>query len=114
MTGSNFFDVFLLELGSYQNDIFFSICLLLLFPFNFQFTTADFIKNVFSVYTHSIKTIYLSPSTQVAKSSFSIKSPVSSFPPFFHCDYNFPQIPLKKTHKKNVFFVVGTLRGRKG
>ena len=38
--------------------------------------TADFIKKVLSVYTHSMTTIYLSLSAQVAKSTFFMKSPV--------------------------------------
>ena len=38
--------------------------------------TADFIKKVLSVYTHSMKTIYLSLSAQVAKSTFFMKYPV--------------------------------------
>ena len=38
--------------------------------------TADFIKKVLSVYTHSMTTIYLSLSTQVATSTFFMKSPV--------------------------------------
>ena len=38
--------------------------------------TAGFIKKVLSVYTHSMTTIYLSQSTQVAKSTFFMKSPV--------------------------------------
>ena len=41
-----------------------------------QFHTADFIKKVLSVYTHSMTTIYLSLSAQVAKSTFFMKSPV--------------------------------------
>ena len=36
--------------------------------------TADFIKKVLSVYTHSMQTIYLSPSAQVAKSTLFMKS----------------------------------------
>ena len=45
--------------------------------------TADFIKKVLSVYTHSVTTIYLSLSAQVAKSTFFMKSPVAegSFTP---------------------------------
>ena len=39
-------------------------------------TTADFIKRVLSVYTHSMTTIYLSQSAQVAKSTFFMKSPL--------------------------------------
>ena len=39
--------------------------------------TADFIKQVFSVYTHSMTTIYLSLSAQAAISTFFKKSPVS-------------------------------------
>ena len=39
-------------------------------------STADFIKKVLSVYTHSMTTIYLSLSAQVAKSTFFMKSPV--------------------------------------
>ena len=38
--------------------------------------TADFIKNVLSVYTHSMTTIYLSLIAQVAISTFYMKSPV--------------------------------------
>ena len=38
--------------------------------------TADFIKKVLSVYTHSITNIYLSLSAQVAKSTFLMKYPV--------------------------------------
>ena len=38
---------------------------------------AYFIKKVLSVYTHSMTTIYLSLSAQVAKSTFFMKSPVS-------------------------------------
>ena len=38
--------------------------------------TVDFIKKVLSVYTHLMKTIYLFLSTQVAKSTFFMKSPV--------------------------------------
>ena len=38
--------------------------------------TADFIKKVLSVYIHSMTTIYLSMSAQVAKSTFFMKSPV--------------------------------------
>ena len=38
--------------------------------------TADFIKKVLSVYTHSMTTIYLSLGTQVAKSTFFMKFPV--------------------------------------
>ena len=38
--------------------------------------TADFIKKVLSVYTHSMTTIYLSLVVQVAKSTFLMKSPV--------------------------------------
>jgi len=38
--------------------------------------TADFIKKVLSVYTYSLTTIYLSLSTQVAKSTFFMKSPI--------------------------------------
>ena len=41
-----------------------------------MWTTADFIKKVLSVYTHSMKTIYLSLSDQVAKSTFLMKSTV--------------------------------------
>ena len=40
------------------------------------YSTADFIKKVLSVYTHSMATIYLSLSSQVAKSTFFMKSPV--------------------------------------
>ena len=40
--------------------------------------TAYFIKKVLSVYTHSMTTIYLSLSAQVAKSTFFMKSPVSN------------------------------------
>ena len=49
---------------------------------NFIFTsswptlTADFIKKVLSVYTHSMTTIYLSLSAQVAKSTSFMKFPV--------------------------------------
>ena len=43
--------------------------------------TADFIKKVLSVYTHSMTTIYLSLSAQVAKSTFFMKSPVP-----VHCE----------------------------
>ena len=43
------------------------------------FYTADFIKNVFSVYTHSMSTIYLFLSAQVAKSTFFMKSPVPTY-----------------------------------
>ena len=39
--------------------------------------TADFIKKVLSVYTHSMTTIFLSLSVQVAKSTFFMKSPVA-------------------------------------
>ena len=39
--------------------------------------TADFIKKVLSVYTHSLTTIYLSLSARVAKSTFFIQSPVA-------------------------------------
>ena len=39
--------------------------------------TAGFIKKVLSVYTHSMTTIYLSLSAQVAKSTFFMKSPVA-------------------------------------
>ena len=39
-------------------------------------TTADFIKNVLSVYSHSMTTIYLSLSAQVAKSTYFMKYPV--------------------------------------
>ena len=42
-----------------------------------HFSTADFIKKVLSVYTNSMTTIYLSLSTQVAKSTFFMKSPVA-------------------------------------
>ena len=42
--------------------------------------TADFIKKVLSVYTHAMKTIYLSLSAQVAISTFFMKSPVVHFP----------------------------------
>ena len=38
--------------------------------------TADFIKKVLSVYTHSMATIYLSLSAQVAKSTFFMKPPI--------------------------------------
>ena len=38
--------------------------------------TADFIKKVLSVYTHSMASIYLSLSAQVAKSTFFMKSPI--------------------------------------
>ena len=38
--------------------------------------TADFIKKVLSVYTHSKTTIYLSLSAQVVKGTFFMKSPV--------------------------------------
>ena len=38
--------------------------------------TADFIKKVLSVNTHSMATIYLSLSAQVARSTFFMKSPV--------------------------------------
>ena len=38
--------------------------------------TADFIKKVLSVYAHSMTAIYQSLSTQVAKSTFFMKSPV--------------------------------------
>ena len=38
--------------------------------------TAYFLKKVLSVYTHSMTTIYLSLSTQVARSTFFMKSPV--------------------------------------
>ena len=44
--------------------------------------TADFIKKVLSVYTHSMTTIYLSLSAQVARSTFFMKSPV---PVWFCC-----------------------------
>ena len=37
-------------------------------------STADFIKKVLSVYSHSMTTIYLSLSAQVAKSTFFMKS----------------------------------------
>ena len=39
-------------------------------------STADFIKKVLGVYTHSKATIYLSLSAQVAESTFFMKSPV--------------------------------------
>ena len=39
--------------------------------------TADFIKKVLSVYTHSMTTIYLSLSAQVARITFFMKSPVA-------------------------------------
>ena len=38
--------------------------------------TADFIKKVLSVYTHSMATIYLSLGAQVAKSTFFMKPPI--------------------------------------
>ena len=38
--------------------------------------TADFIKKVLSVYTHSMTTIYLFLRAQVAKSTFFMKSPL--------------------------------------
>ena len=41
--------------------------------------TADFMKKVLSVYTHSMTTIYLSLSAQVAKSAFFMKLLVSDF-----------------------------------
>ena len=40
-------------------------------------TSPDFIKKVFSVYIHSMATIYPSLSAQVAKSTLFMKSPVS-------------------------------------
>ena len=40
--------------------------------------TADFIKKVLAVYTHSITNIYLSLSAQVAKSTLLMKSPVEA------------------------------------
>ena len=43
--------------------------------------TADFLKKILSVYTHAMKTIYLSLSAQVAISTFFMKSPVGD--PFF-------------------------------
>ena len=43
---------------------------------NVKLHTADFIKKVLSVYTHSMATIFLSRSTQVAESTFFMKSPV--------------------------------------
>ena len=45
-------------------------------PVQLLSATDDFIKNVLSVYTHSMMTIYLSQSAQVAKSTFFMKSPV--------------------------------------
>ena len=44
--------------------------------------TADFIKKVLSVYTHSMTTIYLSLSAQVARSTFFMKSPVTALSRF--------------------------------
>ena len=44
---------------------------------NSRSATADFIKKVLSVYTHSRTTIYLSLSAQVAKNTFFMKSPVA-------------------------------------
>ena len=41
--------------------------------------TADFIKKVLSVYTHSMATIYLSLSAQVAKSTFFMKPPILKY-----------------------------------
>ena len=46
---------------------------------NFSTHTADFIKKVLSVYTHSMATIYLSLSAQVAKSTFFMKPPISTY-----------------------------------
>ena len=46
--------------------------------FSIHTCTADFKKRVLSVYTHSMKTIYRSLSAQVARSTFFMKSPVSS------------------------------------
>ena len=42
--------------------------------------TADFIKKVLPVYTHAMKTLYLSLSAQVDISTFFMKSPVVHFP----------------------------------
>ena len=41
-----------------------------------QYTTADFIKKVLSVHSHSMTTIYLSRSAQVDRRIFFMKSPV--------------------------------------
>ena len=47
------------------------------------YATADFIKKVISVYTHSMETIYLSLSVQVAKSTFFMKCPVCRFTHYY-------------------------------
>ena len=55
------------------------ICLFFIdaFPYLFLYSTADFIKKVLSVYTHSMTTLYLSLSVQVANSTFFMKSTVA-------------------------------------
>ena len=45
--------------------------------FDIYIYTADFIKMILVVYTHSMTTIYLSLTAQVAKSTFLMKSSVS-------------------------------------
>ena len=61
-----------------------------------RFTTADFIKKVLSVYTHSMTTIYLSMSTQVAKSTFFMKSPVGGCLVFLLCSFSTMDRPLSR------------------
>ena len=60
--------------------------------------TEDFIKKVLSVYTHSMTTIYLSVSAQVAKSTFFMKSPVCIY-------YNLYLIFINKTNTRSTMLV---------
>ena len=60
-----------------------------------ELNTADFIKKVLSVYSHSMNTFYLSLSAQIAKSTFLMKYPVCWLL-FLH------NLFIKKTLRKNV------------
>ena len=65
-----------------------------------RLTTADFLKNVPPVYTHSMTTIYLSVSAQVGKGTILRKSPVA----YMYIDRQ----PIREdTHKEKL--VVGQL-----
>ena len=76
--------------------------------------TADFIKKVLSLYTHSMTTIYLSLSAQVAKSTFFMKSSVAKsmvWPPCFFYFFIRGSLPcltraFKKMDPHMNFFII--------